>query len=398
MPKYKYTAISATGEKSSGEHVAPDQESVVDMLRQGGYYPQEIKMIQKDVKKNAVKIPAKVLASYCTQMSTLLRAGVPISSALEILTAQQEHPKFKGVLEDVYGQVLRGIGLSDSFKPYENSLPALFVNMIEAGEAAGTLDSCLDRAGKSFMRIAKLNSRVRNAAIYPSIILVVLFGLLALMLVVVLPAFSEMYTDAGAELPGFTQVMLNISDFVRNGWAVILGIIIIVAVVFIKWKQSTAGKLAFDRFKLRIPKVSNLLAKVYAARFSRTLASLGAAGVPLGQSLDVTARSIMNTHIEKQVYACIDGINRGELLSSNLEKIQEFPPMIAYMTRLGEESGTMEDLLEQVAEYYDEESETAMQALTAMLEPMLIILMAIIIVPVLIGVLLPMFNMHDMLM
>ena len=398
MPRFKYEAVSLTGEKQTGEHTAVDQNGVIAMLREGGFYHTSIVKIADDTKKAKGKIPVKVLAGFCSQMATLMRAGVPISKALEILTSQTEHPVFRSVLDDVYNSVLKGLSLSESFAPYTASFPPLMTNMIEAGEASGTLDSCMDRAGESFMRIAKLNNKVKNAMIYPAIILIVLIGLLVLMLVVVIPMFSSMYADAGSELPGFTQVLLNVSDFVTRFWYIFLAVAIGAVVGFKTWLKTEKGRLKFDSTKLRLPIVSKLLKIIYAARFSRTLASLGSAGVPLTEGLTVTARSVLNRLIETEIYKAVDGISRGELLSTQLEKMGLFPPMIVYMVKLGEETGTMDDLLNQAADYYDEESDSAMQALTAMLEPLLIIVMAAIVVPILIGVLLPMFNMHDMML
>jgi len=272
------------------------------------------------------------------------------------------------------------------------------LNMIEAGEASGMLDMCLDRAAVSFTRIARLNAKIKNAMIYPVIILVVLVGLLALMLLVVLPIFSEMFMDAGAELPAFTQALLSASDFLANRWYVVAGIVATIAIGFKAWRSTDAGNTAFNKFKLKVPIVKKLIAKVYAARFCRTLASLGSAGVPLTQSLAVTARSVLNRYMEKELYKTVEGINRGELLSVLLERMGLLPPMIVYMVRLGEETGTMDDLLIQAADYYDDESDVAVTAMTALLEPMMIIVMAIVVVPILLAVLMPMLDLANVIM
>ena len=398
MPKFRYKAVSLTGEHTTGEYTAADEASVSDMLRQGGYYPESIKMIAKDASFKSVRIPVKALSGFSSQMATLMRAGVPISKSLEILTAQQEHLGFRKILEDVYSAVLRGVSLSEAFIPHEKSFPSLFINMIEAGEASGTLDSCMERAGQSFFRLAKLNNKVKNAMIYPIVILVVLIGLLIVMMAFILPMFAGMFEDAGAELPGFTQGLLGVSSFVVNRWFVIVGVVAFIVIGFKWWKGTPGGTLTIADIKLGFPKVGKLIAKVYAARFARTLASLTASGVPLTQGLAVTARSVLNARIEKELYMAIEGINRGELLSTQLEMMNRLPMMITYMVRLGEESGTLEELLNQAADYYDEESESALQAMTSMLEPMLIVLMAIIVVPILIAVLLPMLNMSNMMM
>jgi type IV pilus assembly protein PilC len=196
----------------------------------------------------------------------------------------------------------------------------------------------------------------------------------------------------------FTQILLNVSDFVQTRWYIVIAAAAGIVFGFRAWKKSEKGHLAFDRFKLRAPAIKKLLNKVYAARFARTLSSMTSAGVSLTQSLTVTARSIINKHYENELYKVVDAVNRGEEMSTTLEHMNLLPPMIVFMTKLGEESGTMDELLSQAADFYDEESDTSLQALMSLLEPALIIVMAVVVVPILIAVLLPMFNMYNLMM
>jgi type IV pilus assembly protein PilC len=398
MPKFKYQAVALTGETVAGEYASPDEAGVIAMLRQGHYYPTRITLSGTEKLATKKKIKVKPLAGFCSQMSAMLKAGVPIAKTLEILKDQTEDKPLRLVLEDVYAAVHRGNSLSEALAPYNDHFPAIFLNMVEAGEATGMLDSCLERAGISFSRTAKLNNKVRNAMIYPSIVLFVMIGLLIIMLTVVVPAFSTLYEDSGADLPGFTQLLLTISDFLQTRWYIVLGVAAGIMIGARAWIRSARGRLAFDRFKLNAPAVKKLLNKVYAARFARTLSSLTSAGVPLTQSLTVTARSIVNKHVENEIYKIVDAVNRGEEMSAPLERMGLLPPMIVFMTKLGEESGTMDELLTQAADYYDEESDSALQALMSMMEPALIILMAVVVVPILIAVLMPMFNMYSLMM
>jgi type IV pilus assembly protein PilC len=394
MARFKYTAVSMTGEQLSGLYTAPDRESVIQMLRLGGYFPTEIKQQKADeglATKQKIKI--KPLAGLCSQMAAMLRAGVPIAKTLEILKSQTEDKPLKKVMEDVHTSIQRGSSLSEALNPYAGLFPVIFINMIEAGEASGTLDMCLERAGVSFTKSAKLNNKVRNAMIYPTVILVVMIGLLLLMLLYVMPQFIGLYSNSNVELPGITQAIMGMSDFLQERWYIVIGMLVVIFIAIRFALSSDGGRTSFDRLKFRLPLIHKMLNKVYAARFARTLASLSSAGVALPQALSVTARSVLNRHMEKELYKVVDAINQGGELSGLLEKMGLLPPMIVYMTRLGEESGTMDTLLLQAADFYDEESDSAVSAMLALLEPALIILMAAIVVPVLMAAVLPMFDM-----
>jgi len=369
------------------------------MLRQGGFFPVSISPVGgAEGRVTKVRIKVKPLAGFCSQMSAMLRAGVPIAKTLEILKNQTENKPLRLILESVFTAIQRGNSLSEALQPYEENFPAIFMNMIEAGEASGTLDDCLQRAGDSFTRSAKLNGKVRNSMIYPIIILVVLIGLLVLMLVFVVPAFSGMYADAGGELPAFTQALLGLSGFLQSYWYIVLLIAVGLVASFRIWLKTDAGRTAFDRLKFKMPVVNRLLNKIYAARFARTLSSLTATGVSLPNALNVTARSVVNRVMEKALYGVVDSINRGEELSACLERMDLLPDMIVYLTRLGEESGTLDTLLSQAADFFDDESDSALTAMMAMLEPMLILIMAAVVIPILLGVVQPMFGMFEMLM
>jgi len=217
------------------------------------------------------------------------------------------------------------------------------------------------------------------------------------MLVFVIPSFATLYSENDASLPAFTQALLNLSDFVIGRWYIIVIVLVVVIGGFQTWLRSDAGRTKFDELKLKIPVINKLLGKIYAARYARTLSSLNSSGVPLTQSLTVTARSVINRYIEKALYKVVDAITLGEDLGTPLERAQILPPMIIYMTKLGEESGTMDELLAQTADYYDDESDNAIQALTSIMEPAMIVLMAIIIVPVIFAIIQPVFGMYDML-
>ena len=394
MPKFRYNAVSLGGEKMRGDYAAPDKDGVTAMLRQSGFYPLDIRRISEE-KTVRQKIHAKTLAAFCHQISAMLRAGVTMTQALHILQSQTENRPMRLILENVYADVQRGGGLYESFGVYRNSFPPFFLNMLEAGEASGALDTCMARAGAAFTRTAKLNGKLRSAMIYPSVLLVLVAGVVALMLGFVIPQFAKLYQDNGARLPALTRALVSVSEgFVRYWY--ILFLIVFAAVAGVRmWLSSDAGRTAFDGFKLRIPAVSPLLTKVYASRYARGIASLSAAGVPVIRAVEVTARSVSNRFIEKKLYAVADGVRQGEEMSGLLERAAVMPPMIVYMTRLGERAGVTDELLGQAADSYDDESENALQALTALTEPALLVLMAAIVVPVVMAIVLPIFNLYN---
>jgi len=269
--------------------------------------------------------------------------------------------------------------------------------MLEAGEASGTLDICMERAGQTYSRSAKMNSKIKSAMVYPMVLLSLVVVIVAGMFLFVIPQFATLYESASADLPMLTQILINISEFVTNYWYITFGVILIAVVGTKLFLSTDYGRTKFDAIKLRFPVIKKLIAKIYASRYARTLSSLNTAGVPLIESLNVTARSIANRFIEKKLYSVIDEVVRGEPLSVPLERADVMPPMIVYMTKLGEESGMMDSLLEQTADFYDHESEIAIQTLTSILEPGMIIVMAAIIVPVIFAIILPVFNMHNLI-
>ena len=396
MPRFRYKAVNAEGNNISGEYAAPDMQSVVAMLRGSGYFPTGVTNIGEDVVRvTTKKIRLKALAGMCKNMAAMLRTGVSISDTLEIMRQQMEDKDLKKVLDDVYQNVLRGVSLYDAFVPYKLNFPDMFINMIEAGEQSGKLDSCVERAGQVFTRSAKTNARIRNAMIYPIVLLTVMIAMLTGIMIGVIPQFVKLFEANDTSLPMITQILVAISDFTRSRWYIIVSVIVVFVLGFNFWHSTRKGRVAFDKFRLGLPIVGKMLKVIYASRYAQMLSSMNMAGVPLGNALGVTARSIGNAFIEEGLYDVSRAVNEGERLSTQLVKLGMLPLMLVHLTRLGEESGTMDELLDQAAEFYDSESESAIQAMTSLLEPLMIVIMAIVLVPVLLGILLPIFNMYQ---
>ena len=396
MPKFKYTAVSKSGKKISGDYMAADEAGVLTMLKQGGYYATAVNLITSDTERVSNKrVKPKILSGFCIQMASMLRAGVPITRTLGILAEETENENLRKIVNDVYQNVLQGVALSVAFSVYKDNFPQFFHSMIEAGEASGTLDACLHRAGETFTQSYKLNAKVKNAMIYPAVLGTLAFGVVVIMLVFVIPQFTALYENNDAALPMFTQLLLGASDFVVNYWYFFAGAIVLFVLAFHAWKSTPAGGVAFDKFKLKVPGVKKLMLRVYASRFARSLSSFLMAGVPMTRGLEVTARAISNKYVEQKLYKVSEGITQGGELSAELDAIKVFPPMIVYLTKLGEESGTLDELLLQASDYFDDESETAISALVSLLEPLMIVIMAAIVIPIIVAIILPVFNMYN---
>ncbi len=399
MPKYWYNSKNISGQELSGEYDAADRESVVAMLRQSGYFPLEIKqMPNKDTRVTKRKVSEKSLSVFCSQMATVLKAGVSLPQAFEIMTGQTQDKRFNAILKHVFSKVQGGTGLTEAFMPYAKNFPTLFLSMIEAGEASGTLDVCLERAGESFLRTSRLNSKIRTTLVYPIILITMTVAIVALLMVVVIPLFVTMFEKSGTELPMLTQILVSISHFFTHQWYVLVAAIVIIVIVTRLILSTEQGRTDFDHFKLKAPLVGKTTAKVCAARYARTLSTMSTAGVPIAQALEITARTIGNRYLEKQIYSVVESVKRGEGLSGPVSRMNALPPMIVYMTKLGEESGKLEELLTQAAVFYEDESEASLQTIAALLEPSIIILLAIFVVPIILGIMLPVFKSYTMLM
>ncbi|MCL2224053.1 MAG: type II secretion system F family protein [Defluviitaleaceae bacterium] len=397
MPNYSYVAVNISGNEIKGEHTAPDEGGVAVMLHQQGYYPTIIKKAggMGSVQFGTPKLPIKVVARLCTQVAAMLRSGVPIVRTLEILASEAENKQLKTILDDVNSSIKQGSSFSEAVNPHIDAFPVLFQSMVDAGEASGTLDACLERAGASFTRTAKLNARVKGAMIYPSIILVVMIGMLIVMMTVVVPQFVTIFEDGGAELPAFTQMLMNVSDFMLANAFILIAIAVAVGIMVATFFKTEFGKYNLDKFKTRVPVISKLTNKVYAARFTRSLSSLVAAGVNMPEALEISARTVINTFLKQALLKVVTDVKQGSQLSEALIRMNEFPQLVSSVAKIGEESGELEGMLTQVADYYDDEADVAITSMLTAMEPALILIMAAVVVPILFGVLQPMFGMMD---
>lgn len=396
MLKYRYKAATAGGGTFSGTYIAASKEDVVKMIRANKGFPvlvEEDNVFSGGGRSRIKRIPAKDFAVLCRQLYAMLYAGVPIIQSLNILRLQIHKKNLRVALDQVYEDVQKGEMLSEAMKRQQNIFPELMINMIEAGEVSGTLDSVLERLSYHYAREAKINAKIVSALTYPTILSIVAVAVVVFLLTFVMPTFIGMFTESGVALPLPTRILMAISSSLQNYWYVYIIIIVGVTIGFTRYIATPAGRRRFDAIKLRIPVVKPLNEKIIATRFSRTLSTMLASGIPLIQALDNIARIIGNKIVSEGIQQVREEVQRGADLAGPMSRQAFFPVMLSSMIHVGEQSGTLDDILRKTAEFYDEEVEAGFDRLMAMFEPILIVVMGVLIGFIVISMALPMFDM-----
>lgn len=400
VDKYKYKASNVEGTQIQGIYEASSISDVRTMLRQKQYYPLEIIKENESLGSKEIvlfkKLNIKVVYIFCEQFGAILRSGVPMTKGLDMMCNQCEDKGLKKILTDVSKKIQSGTSMSDSFKVYYDRFPSIFISMIEAGEVSGTLDKSFVRMGAMFKKDAKSKSKVKGAMIYPAAVGLVSIVVIWYLLNNVVPTFTGMYSNAGQDLPGVTKVLIGLSDFVQKNTGLMVGLACVLGIFSRFYLKSESGRLSFDKFKLKIPMIGKLYVKILAGRFTRTLSTLFAAGVSLTDSLEITSHSMINKFTEEQLVFANSKIKQGMALSDALDSINLFPLMVPQMIRVGEESGTLDDLLTKTSDYFEEEADTAVSNLMGMMEPLIIVVLGGAVMFVVLGVLAPMFNMGNL--
>jgi len=399
MPKFKYKASNMSGQTIDGVYEAANQEAVRYMLRQKSFYPLEIGEVVESVGSKQIdfspKISAKNMTIFCQQFAAILEAGVPLSQGLEIMSQQSEDKRLKEVLLDVHQKVQTGRSLTDSFKDHPSRFSDLFFSMLQSGELAGTLSTSFTRLGVNYEKDNAVSRKLKNAMIYPSVLAVVAIAVIWLMMTQIIPRFTGIFESAGASLPKITQMMINFSDFVGKNGVFILGVLLIIILIRITLK-SKKGRFEWDKLKLRLPVFGKLITKVVAARFTRTLSTLFGAGVSLTSALESTAHALGNAYVEQGVMEVAENVRQGRSLASTIDGLKIFPPMVVHMTRIGEESGSLETMLNSTAEFYDQEASDAITRMMALMEPAIILVLGGIVLFIVLSIFLPMLNMMNL--
>ncbi len=396
MAVYKCSVVDQAGKKQKVSRDAESRSEVVDYLKQNNYTIIDIKKSEGSINLkglNSNRIKSKDLAVFCKQLYAMLKAGVTIVNSLEILKQQTENKRLSKIIGLLYEDLQKGNTFSEALSHHKDVFPSILISMVEAGELSGNIDVIMNRLATHFEKEYKIENKVKGAMTYPMILIIVSIAVVIFLLITIMPTFVEMYSSSGIELPKVTQVMIALSNVLKNYWYFIIFFISALVLLASAISKNENIKLKEDYFKLQIPVVKNLILKVATSRFTRTLATLMGSGVPLLQALETVSGVTGNTYIGSKILEAKEDVRRGHALSQPLKRQGVFPPMVHSMIKIGEDSGSIEEILDKTADFYDEEVDTAVTKLTSMLEPIMIVLMAVIVGFIVIAMVSPMFDM-----
>jgi type IV pilus assembly protein PilC len=402
MPTFAYSAINAQGEVQAGEISATDLSAARDALRGSGLladWLQELKApVVADSRRGMFgrkkKVKAKSLQIFSRQFATMIEAGLSVVTALVVLEQQTDDPALGVVIDDVRERVEGGAFLSEAMAQHPDTFNRLYVAMVEAGEAAGVLDTVLDRVATQIEKEEKIRRRVKGAMIYPVVVLCFATLVLAGMLMFLVPVFQKIFDSLGGQLPTLTQYIVHASNGLRSYWFIIFPAFAGIIYAFRRWKKTESGRKVWDRFKLRVPMtIGQVVRKVAMARWSRTLSTLIAAGVDIVNALDITAVTAGNWVVENETARLRVRVQEGATIAQPLIESEVFPPMVSQMVKIGEESGELEKMLGKVADFYEDEVDASIQSLTSIIEPLMMIAVGFMVGIIVIAMYLPMFKM-----
>lgn len=401
MAVYKYEIIDPSGKHKKGTIDANDELTARQTLKTDGSTLVSISMagaLDKEINISfGAPVKPKELAVFCNMFKSILAAGVTIIEALGMLAEQTENKRFKAVIEEVHDDVQKGETLSSAFAKHPKFFPEMMIQMANAGEASGSLETSFERLSTHFEKDAHLKALVAKSMVYPIILICVIVGVVILMMTVIVPQFTSTFDDIGAELPGITKAVMAISDMILHWWWLAL-IIIVGVVVFLKaFKKTERGALLFGKLMLHMPLFGPLSVKTAAARFTRTLSTLISSGMALVEAIHITGKIMTNAVVQAALVKAEQDVTQGFPLSVPLMESEVFPVMVPQMVKIGEETGSLDEMLSKIANYYDEEVEIATEALVAAMEPLIIIVMAGTVVPIILAVLMPMFSLYSAL-
>jgi type IV pilus assembly protein PilC len=399
MSTYVFKAMDLTGGKARGELEADSKQAVSDQLKQRGLIVLEIadKHASREIELSFLKsVKAGELAVFSRQLSTMISSGMSILRSLYVLEEQTEGKFLKETIVAVRKDVEAGLSLSDSMRRHPKVFSPLFVAMAQAGEAGGVLEDALLRVADQLEKDASLRRQIKSAMIYPILVIVFAVGVMMALVAFLVPVFEGVFKQFGGELPKITKVSVFLSHAVLGYWWLLFGLGGAIAFAFVKWKSSSWGRPQWDHFRLRIPmKIGAIVQQVAVARWSRTLSSLTSAGVPLLLALDITGRTGGNVAVEEAMDGVIASVKRGGTIAAPLAQAPIFPMMVTHMVGVGEETGALDAMLDKVAEFYEDQVEASVKALTSILEPIMIIVIGAIVGFIVVSMYLPLFTVYN---
>lgn len=402
METFSYTAVGADGKEKKGSIVAETREDAARSLKDQGLLPMSIgkqSALDKDINFSFGKKGVKVrdLSVFCRQFSSIIKAGVNVINALSMMSEQTENKKLKAAIKNVQSNVEKGETLSSAMRSEGDIFPSLLVSMVAAGEASGSLETAIERMAIQFEKDAKISGMVKKAMIYPIILIVVMIGVVIAMMMFVIPNFMDMFEGLDAEMPFMTVMVINMSNFILDKWWLLILIVAGIVFAYKSYYKTDAGRHMIDRIKIKIPVFGVLAVKTACARFSRIMSTLLSAGMPMISAIEIAAGTMDNVLFRDALQKVRSGVALGMGFSQQIGVTRLFPAMLVHMVGIGEETGNIEDMLTNVANYYDEEVELATQSVTALMEPMIIIVMAVVVGALVLAIYQPMITLYSTL-
>lgn len=397
MPVYKWVAETRKGRILKGELEAADEKIARLQLKRRNLALKKIKQKPKDLFEKVSfmqpKVTTKDIVIFTRQFSTMIDAGLPLVQGLTILSEQSDNRTFRRILKQVTKDVEGGSTLAEALKKHPKVFDDLFVNLVAAGETGGILDTIFQRLANYIEKAQRLKSRIKGALTYPAVVVSIAIIVVSIILIFVIPVFQQLFTGAGQSLPAPTQFVVDLSEFFKNNVPYIIGAVIVLAFAFKKYRGTEKGRKKTDSLTLKLPIFGPLLKKVAVARFTRTLGTMISSGVPILDALEVVAKTSGNVVLEEVIYEVRASIAEGQPIAEPLSETDIFPSMVTQMISVGETTGALDTMLEKIADFYEDEVDTAVDALTSMLEPLLMVFLGGAIGGLVISMYLPIFKM-----
>jgi len=397
MPVFLWEGTTRKDEVKKGEMEAADEAALRALLRKQGFKSIEVKSKPKDLMEYlpflAGKVKEKEVVVFCRIFSTMINAGLPLIQCLDLLAQQEQNKAFSKIIRSIKEDIEGGTSLTDALKKYPKVFDDLFVNLIAAGEAGGILDVVLGRLSNYLEKAMKLKAKVKSAMTYPIAVLVISFSVVALLLIKVIPTFQKMFEGSGAELPGPTQAVIDASQFAQDYWWAIIGVIVVFVIAFRQFYKTEKGRWIIDSATLKAPVFGPVMKKVAVARFSRTMATMMSSGVPILEGLNIVSKSAGNVVVEDALMKTRQAISEGRSIAEPLSETGIFPPMVVQMISVGEATGALDSMLNKIADFYDDEVDAAVESMTALLEPVMMVFLGGIVGGMIIAMYLPIFKM-----
>ena len=401
MPIFIYKAKHKQGRTVKGDLDAPSLEMAESILAKRGYSNIKVKPKPKDLLEGTPlekSVTSRDMVIFTRQFATMINAGVPILQALQVMSEQTENDKLRRKLYEVHNDVEGGSSLYEALAKHPDVFDALYTNMVNAGETGGVLDTVLERLSEYIEKAASLKAKVKGAMMYPAVVSIVAVGVVAVILIFVIPMFEKMFSGMGGSLPAPTLFVINLSRWVTGNILLIIGAIVAFSIGFHFFYRWEKGKIFVDRWILEVPIFGPLLRKVAVARFSRTLATMMASGVPILYSLDIVAKTAGNKTLELGIQEARKSVSEGQTLAEPLDGTGVFPPMVIHMLSIGEQTGALDSMSAKIADFYDDEVDVAVDNLTTLIEPIMIVFLGVVVGGLVVSMYLPIFNIAGQVM